>query len=87
MTAPITLGLHGNGERCPSCALRREEAEGVFGPRFVACNRCGGAGWIQRPDHEIAADMARIACAHYWPARERDFARHNAALAGARGHA
>lgn len=86
MTDGVTLGLHGNGERCPSCALRREAGGGVFGFGHVECNFCGGTGWIQRPDHEIAAEMARIACAVYWPAREEAFERHRAALAGARGH-
>jgi hypothetical protein len=86
LSVSFTLGLHGNGERCPSCALRREAASEVFGPGFVECNRCGGTGWVQRPDHEIAVDMARIACAHYWPAREQDFASQNAALGRARKH-
>ena len=67
-------GLHHNGERCPACALQREAKPWA---RKIACNHCGGGGWLQKPDAQIVAETVAHARATYWPAREAAFAEHN----------
>lgn len=61
--------LHGNGEACPACALRREDEDlsVVLRPE-VACNLCGGMGRIAIPDHEIVRRHVEEARRLYWPA-------------------
>lgn len=60
--------LHGNGEDCPACALRREghDPAAVLRPA-VACNLCGGVGRIAIPTAEIIARQCAEARA-YWAA-------------------
>jgi hypothetical protein len=73
--------LHGNGWTCPACELRREVSGREIAPgRLEApCNACGGSGRIARPVSEIIEHHAAQAALHYWPERDRAFARHNAA--------
>lgn len=74
--------LHGNGEPCPACALRRDEwlagcgAVDDFGgptrdPRHVHfdCQLCDGSGIVPLADAEIIARAVAWAAVHYWPAR------------------
>jgi hypothetical protein len=74
----VTDGLHGNGEQCPSCSLRREEADRRIGGKVdIPCNQCGGTGWLRYTTRRIVAETVTTARATYWPARERAFAKHN----------
>lgn len=61
--------LHGNGEDCPACELRRA----ALGGREidVPCNNCGGVGRVALPAAEIVADACAWARAHHWPAFDR----------------
>ena len=64
--------LHGNGEPCPACALRREgeDTTAVLRPE-VPCNACGGTGRAGFTDEMIIAAAAAWAREHYWPAFDR----------------
>lgn len=68
------LTLHGNHDPCPACALRREavfaEQGGAVPIAFgeIACNNCGGTGFIALTARQITARMAEEACRTYWPA-------------------
>lgn len=66
--------LHGNGDRCPACALRRASRSPWDSARVV-CNACGGTGRQARSDAEIVAAHVDWARAHYWPEREARWAR------------
>lgn len=61
--------LHGNGEPCPACELRREgvDAAAIIRPA-VPCNLCGGVGRMAIPDAAIVAAAVARARVHYWPA-------------------
>lgn len=61
--------LHGNHDRCLACALQRE-ARGPVPIRYgeIACNVCGGKGYIPLSDEEIVRRTAEEACRIYWPA-------------------
>lgn len=64
--------LHGNGEPCPACALRREaEDTSAVLRRETPCNACGGTGRIALPVDAIIARHVAWARAHYWPAFDR----------------
>lgn len=67
--------LHGNGEACPACALRREmQAEAGEWPAVPACNRCGGSGRLGFSEARIVAETVAEARARYWPAVEARWA-------------
>lgn len=78
--------LHGNGDDCPACALRRDElrAAGAM-DQTVDCNLCGGLGRIPRDPGEIVRLSAEWARRHYWPAREAAWRAENEARAKAAG--
>lgn len=60
--------LHGNGEDCPACALRRDELRAAAAvDQVVPCNFCGGTG---RAVVEIIREAVAWAGEHYWPACE-----------------
>lgn len=70
--------LHGNCERCPACAIRREALDlAGFDDRFLACNRCAGYGLIPIPVAQIIARAAEEARRSYWPALEARWAAQN----------
>ena len=64
--------LHGNGEPCPACGLRREgeDTSEVLRPE-LPCNLCGGTGRVALLIEEIIARHAAWAREHYWPAFDR----------------
>lgn len=65
-------GLHENGEACPSCELRREEAnKGISGAADVPCNNCGGTGRISFGADTVCRRSAAWAVKHYWPEIEK----------------
>lgn len=78
-TEPMTLTrlladatLHGNGEACPACALRREvEDQGAILRPHVPCNVCGGVGRLGFGDAEICRRTVEEAWRIYWPEVER----------------
>ncbi len=57
--------LHGNGEDCPACSLRR--ADDPWQRRGYDWNRCGGSGRLTFPIEDIVAAHVADARAHYWP--------------------
>lgn len=68
--------LHGNHDPCPACALRRE----VLGAApidhgSVACNVCGGTGYLPLSEAEIVARTCEEARRIYWPAFDRRIGR------------
>lgn len=60
--------LHGNGDDCPACTLRREQM-GLADAKGVGCNQCDGTGRIPRSTERIIADHVAWAQAYYWPVR------------------
>lgn len=63
--------LHGNGEDCPACALRRDGLrEAAAMDQVVSCNFCGGSGKVGRAVVEIIREAVEWAAVHYWPERE-----------------
>ena len=63
--------LHGNCERCPACALRREGLDlAPFDRASVPCNNCGGTGLVAISEAEIVRIAVEHARLHYWPAFE-----------------
>lgn len=61
--------LHGNCERCPACALRREGLDlAPFDRASVPCNNCGGTGLVAISEAEIVRIAVEHARLHYWPA-------------------
>lgn len=65
------ITLHGNGEDCPACALRRDQlrAEGAM-DHVVECNFCGGSGRVGRAVGAIIREAVEWAAKHYWPEQE-----------------
>lgn len=63
--------LHGNGEPCPACALRREFRGPGLAPDPIPCNLCGGVGRLALSDAEIVAAAVAWARVHHWPAFDR----------------
>lgn len=63
-------GLHGNGDDCPACALRREDLRADRAmEQSVPCNFCGGTGRVGRAVTEIIREAVQWAASHYWPER------------------
>ncbi|MAU44372.1 MAG: hypothetical protein CMP09_05970 [Yangia sp.] len=63
--------LHGNGEKCPACELRRDPLrEAAELDQAVECNFCGGTGRVGRAVAEIIREAVQWAAANYWPERE-----------------
>jgi hypothetical protein len=61
--------LHGNGEPCEACALRRELQDLASLEREpVPCNVCKGSGRVPIPDAEIVRRTVEEARRIYWPA-------------------
>lgn len=68
-------GLHGNGEDCPACALRRDELRADRAmAQEVPYNFCGGTGRVGRAVAEIVREAVEWARAVYWPAAEARWA-------------
>ncbi len=60
--------LHGNGEDCPACALRRDRLRaGAAMDQVVGCNLCGGSGRLGKTEAEIIRESVEMAAVHYWP--------------------
>lgn len=70
--------LHGNGDDCPACALRREDlrASGAM-DQSVPCNFCGGHGRVGRAVAAIIAEACAWAVTNYWPAKEAEWRAEN----------
>ena len=70
--------LHGNGDNCPACELRRDELRtaGAW-KQEVECNYCGGEGRLARAVADIVREHVEHARAHYWPEREARWAKQN----------
>lgn len=63
--------LHGNGEDCPACVLRRDELrESAAMDQVVSCNFCGGSGRVGRAVADIIREAVEWAAKHYWPEHE-----------------
>lgn len=63
--------LHGNGDDCPACALRRDELRAAAAvDQLVPCNFCGGTGRVGRAVVEIIREAVAWAAEHYWPSCE-----------------
>lgn len=63
--------LHGNGEDCPACALRRDDLrEAGAMDQVVSCNFCGGSGRVGIALAEIIREAVGWAANHYWPERD-----------------
>lgn len=78
--------LHGNGDPCPACEMRREAmaARGEW-PEVRDCNVCAGTGRLPREIAVIVAETVAEARRLYWPAVEARWAAHNAKVADAQG--
>lgn len=61
--------LHGNGEPCPACALRREADP--WQAKEHPCNLCGGTGRIAWTVPDIIARHVAWAREHHWPEFDR----------------
>lgn len=80
--------LHGNGEDCPACALRRDQLaaeqalrpDDGLAPQPIPCNFCGGSGRVGKAVAEIIREACEWAAAHYWPKRGAAFRAHDEAL-------
>lgn len=63
--------LHGNGEDCPACALRRDDLRAAAAlDQVVECNFCGGSGRVGRAVADIIREAVEWAAANYWPVQE-----------------
>lgn len=60
--------LHGNGEPCPACALRREESRrrSVLGLGETFCNHCNGTGRIAWSERKVYEHQLADARRFYW---------------------
>lgn len=75
----MDAGLHGNGDDCPACALRRDDLRAVGAvDQTVPCNLCHGAGRIARPVETVIAGHVAWARAHYWSAFDERNREHGA---------
>lgn len=60
--------LHGNHDACPACALRRETQGAVpIDHGSIACNRCGGKGYLPLAPAEIVRRTVAEARRLRWP--------------------
>lgn len=67
--------LHGNGEACPACTLRREvQDHGVLLRPDVPCNVCGGLGRLGFTAAEVCRRTVEEARRCYWPKVEQGWA-------------
>lgn len=67
--------LHGNGEPCAACELRREMADTAPVIRApIPCNVCGGRGYLPLSTAEIVRRTVEEARRIYWPEFERRIA-------------
>ena len=73
------ITLHGNGEACPACELRREAQDNgaVLRPE-VPCNVCKGTGRLGFTAAEICRRTVEEARRCYWPEVERRWAEQSA---------
>lgn len=72
--------LHHNGQNCPACELRRDELRDRAAlDQVVACNFCAGTGRVGHAVADIINEAVTWAKTHYWPLRETEYAKHNAA--------
>jgi hypothetical protein len=63
--------LHGNHDPCPACEMRREVQDTAPIQReVIACNVCGGDGFLPISDAEIVRRTCEEARRVYWPAFE-----------------
>lgn len=63
--------LHGNGEPCPACALRREAMDqGAIIRPDTPCNVCAGSGRLGYATAYIVALTVAEARRIHWPAFE-----------------
>jgi len=63
--------LHGNGQDCPACALRRDDLRAAAAmDQVVECNFCGGSGRVGRAVADIIREAVEWAAVNYWPERE-----------------
>jgi hypothetical protein len=70
--------LHGNGDDCPACALRRDELRAARAmDQSVPCNFCGGEGRVGRAVAAIIREACAWAIEHYWPAKEAEWRAQN----------
>jgi hypothetical protein len=70
--------LHGNGEDCPACNLRRDELRAQHAmDQAVPCNFCGGTGRVGIAVVDIIREAVSWAAKNYWPDREASWAVEN----------
>ncbi|KIC42213.1 hypothetical protein RA27_02115 [Ruegeria sp. ANG-R] len=64
--------LHGNGEDCPACALRREADRDrtVYGSARLDCNNCHGTGRIAYTVRQVYEIQLAEARKHYWSQKQ-----------------
>ena len=70
--------LHGNGEPCPACELRREalDRSQILQP-VIECQVCDGSGLVPLSAAEIVRRTCEEARRIYWPAFEARIAAQN----------
>jgi len=80
MTTMPDPTLHGNGDPCPACGLRREadRQRTTLGSRDMPCNICGGTGRIPRTAERIVSEAVAEARALLAVSQLRMNARHPA---------
>lgn len=70
--------LHGNGERCPACELRRGMVDlGMILRAVIQCQVCNGTGLLPLSDAEIVRRTVEEARRIYWPQFEARIAAQN----------
>ncbi len=70
--------LHGNGEACPACELRREMIDTAMILRpVIQCQVCNGTGRLPLSDVEIVRRTVEEARRIYWPQFEARIAAQN----------
>mgnify|MGYP000406868297 CR=1 FL=1 len=68
--------LHGNGDNCPACELRRDDLRASKAmDQSVECNFCGGTGRVGKAVEQIIREAVEWARVHYWPERKAAWAR------------
>lgn len=70
--------LHGNHDPCPACEMRRQaRGRAPIAKGEIACNVCGGQGWLPLSDAEIVRRTCEEARRIYWPQFEARVAAQN----------